>query len=147
LCIDFSKPKKKYHHKRGNRIVNNDCDKDKDIMQKKITMDDLIGNENKVSLVAITYMRGRSIPFQVIFIDEVQNLTPHEVKTLISRAGEGTKVILVGDPYQIDSPYLDFVSNGLVVASEKFKGQSIFGSIYLQISERSQLSALANELM
>ena len=101
----------------------------------------------KVSLEAITYMRGRSIPFQVIFIDEVQNLTPHEVKTLISRAGEGTKVILVGDPYQIDSPYLDFVSNGLVVASEKFKGQPIFGSVYLHVSERSQLSALANELM
>ena len=92
-------------------------------------------------------MRGRSIPYQAIFIDEVQNLTPHEVKTLISRAGEGSKVVLAGDPYQIDSPYLDFTSNGLVVACERFKGQAIFGTVYLQISERSMLSCLANELM
>ncbi len=147
LCINLPKQKKKYYHKRGNRPIINDNYQEKENFSKKITMDDLIGNENKVSLEAITYMRGRSIPFQVIFIDEVQNLTPHEVKTLISRAGEGTKVILVGDPYQIDSPYLDFVSNGLVVASEKFKGQPIFGSVYLHVSERSQLSALANELM
>lgn len=115
--------------------------------KEKITIEDLVGNHGQVSLEAITYMRGRSLPFQVIFIDEVQNLTPHEVKTLISRAGEGSKVILVGDPYQIDSPYLDFVTNGLVVASEKFKGQSVFGSVYLHISERSLLSTLANDLM
>jgi PhoH-like ATPase len=118
-----------------------------DDSNRKVTMEDLIGNHGKVSLEAITYMRGRSIPYQAIFIDEVQNLTPHEVKTLISRAGEGSKIILVGDPYQIDSPYLDFVTNGLVVSGEKFKGQSIFGSVYLQISERSVLSSLANELM
>lgn len=110
-------------------------------------VEDLIGAHGKIALEAITYMRGRSIPNQVIFIDEVQNLTPHEVKTLISRAGEGSKIILAGDPYQIDCPYLDFVTNGLVVASEKFKGQSVFGSVYLQISERSILSSLANELM
>lgn len=153
LCLNMPKSKKKYYHKRGNREVeqhkpyHHEKENSGGASSKHISMDDLVGNENKVSLEAITYMRGRSIPFQVIFIDEVQNLTPHEVKTLISRAGEGTKVILVGDPYQIDSPYLDFVSNGLVVASEKFKGQSVFGSVYLQISERSQLSALANELM
>lgn len=110
-------------------------------------MEDLLGPNGIISLEAITYMRGRSIPYQAIFIDEVQNLTPHEVKTLISRAGEGSKIILVGDPYQIDSPYLDFVTNGLVVASEKFKGQAVFGSVYLKISERSILSSLANLLM
>jgi PhoH-like ATPase len=148
LCITTPKQKKRYHHPRGGRTIERESSyHDKEKSSKHITMDDLIGNESKVSLEAITYMRGRSIPFQVIFIDEVQNLTPHEVKTLISRAGEGTKVILVGDPYQIDSPYLDFVSNGLVVASEKFKGQSVFGSVYLHVSERSALSALANELM
>jgi PhoH-like ATPase len=154
ICMNETSPiiKKKYYHKKGNRDRGSSNNYDKypeksSSSSKIIRMDDLVGNENKVSLEAITYMRGRSIPFQIIFIDEVQNLTPHEVKTLISRAGEGTKVILVGDPYQIDSPYLDFVSNGLVVASEKFKGQAIFGSIYLHISERSQLSALANELM
>lgn len=151
LCMNSSVPKKKNYHKKGGKM-RHDRDEmnheyDAPAKKKNITIEDLLGNHSKVSLEAITYMRGRSIPFQVIFIDEVQNLTPHEVKTLISRAGEGTKVILVGDPYQIDSPYLDFVSNGLVVASEKFKGQRLFGSVYLHISERSQLSALANDLM
>lgn len=102
---------------------------------------------DKMSLEAITYMRGRSIPYQFIIIDEVQNLTPHEVKTIVTRVGEGSKIILAGDPYQIDSPYLDFSSNGLVVASERFKGQGIFGSVYLETSERSELSRLAGELM
>jgi PhoH-like ATPase len=92
-------------------------------------------------------MRGRSIPYQYILIDEAQNLTPHEVKTIVSRVGEGSKIILAGDPYQIDAPYLDFSSNGLVAASEKFKGQQIFGSVYLQTSERSLLSQLANNLL
>lgn len=110
------------------------------------SLDQLI-DAGKVSLEAITYMRGRSIPYQFIVIDEVQNLTPHEVKTLISRVGEGSKIILAGDPYQIDSPYLDLHSNGLVVASQRFQGQILFGSVYLQVSERSQLSQLASELL
>ena len=104
-------------------------------------------HDGRVSLEAITYMRGRSIPYQFIFIDEVQNLTPHEVKTLISRVGEGSKIILAGDPFQIDSPYLDFSSNGLVVASEKFRGQPIFGTVFLESSERSELSKLAGQLL
>lgn len=109
-------------------------------------LDDLI-SKGKVSLEAITYMRGRSIPYQYIFIDEVQNLSPHEVKTLVSRVGEGSKIILGGDPYQIDTPYLDFSSNGLVVTSEKFKGQDLFGSVYLETTERSRLSQLATDLL
>ena len=100
-----------------------------------------------LSLEAITYMRGRSIPYQYVFIDEVQNLTPHEVKTIVSRAGEGTKVILAGDPYQIDSPYLDFSSNGLTVTSEKFKDQRLFGTAFLETSERSELAKMAAELL
>ena len=100
-----------------------------------------------ISLEAITYMRGRSIPFQFMIIDEAQNLTPHEVKTIVSRAGEGTKVILAGDPYQIDSPYLDFSSNGLTVTTEKFKNQSLFGTVFLEISERSELAKLAAEIL
>lgn len=111
-----------------------------------ISLEDLIRSE-KLSLEAITYMRGRSIPYQFILIDEVQNLTPHEVKTLVSRVGEGSKMILTGDPYQIDSPYLDFASNGLVVTSERFKGQPLFGTVYLEKSERSQLAQLANDLL
>lgn len=108
---------------------------------------DTLVRKGKISLEAITYMRGRSIPYQYILIDEVQNLTPHEVKTLITRVGEGSKIILAGDPYQIDSPYLDFASNGLVVASQRFKGERLFGSVYLESSERSELSKLGSELM
>jgi PhoH-like ATPase len=109
-------------------------------------LDELI-RRGKIGLEAITYMRGRSIPYQYILIDEVQNLTPHEVKTLISRVGEGSKIILCGDPYQIDSPYLDFSSNGLVIASQRFKGQQLFGTVFLETSERSELSRLAGELL
>ncbi len=110
------------------------------------SLDDLV-HRGKISLEAITYMRGRSIPYQFIFIDEVQNLSPHEVKTIISRVGEGSKIVLAGDPYQIDSPYLDFVSNGLMVASERFKGNRLFGSVFLETSERSELSKLASTLL
>jgi PhoH-like ATPase len=109
------------------------------------SLDELI-KRGKISLEAITYMRGRSIPYQFIFIDEVQNLTPHEVKTLISRVGEGSKIVLAGDPYQIDSPYLDFSSNGLTVATNKFRGYPIFGTVFLQISERSALAKLVSEI-
>ena len=111
-----------------------------------ITFDDLL-HQGKIAMEAITYMRGRTIPYQLILIDEAQNLTPHEIKTLVTRVGEGSKIILTGDPYQIDSPYLDFSSNGLVIASERFKGQPIFGSVFLPTSERSELSRLAGELL
>ncbi|OIP31701.1 phosphate starvation-inducible protein PhoH [bacterium CG2_30_54_10] len=101
----------------------------------------------KIQIEAITYIRGRSIPKQFLVVDEAQNLTPHEVKTIISRAGEGTKVVLTGDPYQIDNPYLDGSSNGLNYVINKFKNQGLFGHIILHKSERSDLSALASELM
>ncbi|MEX0940553.1 MAG: PhoH family protein [Candidatus Babeliales bacterium] len=113
--------------------------------RKMDPLDELI-KKRKISLEAITYMRGRSIPYQFILIDEVQNLTPHEVKTLISRVGEGSKIILAGDPYQIDSPYLDFSSNGLIVANSKFKGQPLFGTVFLETSERSELSRMVSEV-
>jgi PhoH-like ATPase len=100
-----------------------------------------------LSLEAITYMRGRSISNQFVFIDEAQNLTPHEIKTIVSRAGEGTKVIIAGDPYQIDSPYLDFTSNGLTVSAEKLKMESICGTVFLETSERSELARLAAEIL
>lgn len=111
-----------------------------------MSVQDLV-HHGKLSMEAITYMRGRSIPYQYILIDEVQNLTPHEVKTIITRVGEGSKIILAGDPYQIDSPYLDFSSNGLVLASERFKGQNLFGTVFLEHSERSELSQLAGQLL
>lgn len=115
--------------------------------KKSVTDIDILQQRGILSLEAITYMRGRSIPHQFVFIDEVQNLTPHEVKTIVSRAGAGTKVILAGDPHQIDSPYLDFSSNGLTVTTEKLKDQSIFGTVYLEISERSELAKLAAEVL
>ena len=100
-----------------------------------------------LELEAVTYIRGRSLPKQYIVIDEAQNLTPHETKTIISRAGDETKVILTGDPYQIDNPYLDASSNGLTYVAERFKGQSIFGHVLLTRSERSPLAALATTLL
>jgi PhoH-like ATPase len=106
----------------------------------------LMRNE-KISLEALTYIRGRSIAHQWLIVDEAQNLTPHEVKTIVSRAGKGTKIILTGDPYQIDNPYLDPSSNGLTVVVERFKGQRIFSNVVLKTSERSHLSSLAVELL
>lgn len=100
---------------------------------------------NKIEIEALTYIRGRSIPRQYVIVDEAQNLTPHEVKTIVSRAGEGTKMILTGDPYQIDNPYLDSSSNGLSFSVEKLKQFPIHGHITLHKSERSPLAAVAAE--
>jgi PhoH-like ATPase len=96
---------------------------------------------------ALTYIRGRSIPQQFIIVDEAQNLTPHEVKTIVSRAGEGTKIVLTGDPNQIDHPYLDFRSNGLCYAIEKFKGNPLAGHVTLTKGQRSELAELAAKLL
>lgn len=100
-----------------------------------------------IDLEALTYIRGRSIPKQYLIIDEAQNLTPHEIKTIISRAGEGTKIVLTGDPYQIDNPYLDSNSNGLCYVVDRFKGQSIYAHILFTKSERSELASLAADLL
>ncbi|MFN3411705.1 MAG: PhoH family protein [Exilispira sp.] len=101
--------------------------------------------QSLLQIEALTYIRGRSIPNQFIIIDEAQNLTPLEVKTIISRAGEGTKIVLTGDPQQIDSPYLDENSNGLSYVVEKLKDHSIVGSVLLNKTERSALADLAAE--
>ncbi|MBL8758875.1 MAG: PhoH family protein, partial [Phycisphaerae bacterium] len=98
-------------------------------------------------LEPLTYIRGRSIPHQFMIVDEAQNLTPHEVKTIISRIGEGTKVILTGDIGQIDHPYLDSSSNGLSYAIEKMKGLRIVGHVTMSKSERSELASLAASLL
>ncbi|RKZ15660.1 PhoH family protein [bacterium] len=100
-----------------------------------------------LEMEAVTYIRGRSLPKLFIIIDEAQNLTPHEVKTVISRAGEDAKVVLTGDAYQIDNPYLDACSNGLTYVVERFREQSIYGHITLAKSERSQLASLAAQLL
>lgn len=100
-----------------------------------------------VEIEALTYIRGRSIPNQFIIIDEAQNLTPHEVKTIISRIGKGSKIVLTGDPDQIDNPYLDSNSNGLTYTAEMLKGQDIVGHMTLRKSERSQLASLAADYL
>lgn len=101
----------------------------------------------KIEMEAVTYIRGRSLPKMFIIVDEAQNLTPHEVKTIISRAGDGTKVILTGDPTQIDNPYLDKDSNGLTYTVGRFSDHKIYGHIALEKTERSELAALAAEVL
>jgi PhoH-like ATPase len=96
----------------------------------------------QVVLEPLTYIRGRSIPHQFMIVDEAQNLTPHEVKTIASRVGEGTKLVLTGDASQIDNPYLDSSSNGLSYLVERLKGKGIVGHITLAKSERSELASL-----
>jgi PhoH-like ATPase len=100
-----------------------------------------------IEVEPLTYIRGRSMPNQYLIVDEAQNLTPHEIKTIITRAGEGTKVVLTGDPYQIDNPYIDSSSNGLTFVVERFKEEPISGHITLMKGERSDLAELAATLL
>ena len=104
-------------------------------------------SQGMISIEPLTYIRGRSIPKQFLIVDEAQNLTPHEIKTIITRSGQGTKVILTGDVYQIDNPYLDFASSGLTYVGEKFKNQSISAHVTLQKGERSLLAELASNIL
>ena len=104
-------------------------------------------NDGILKMEALAYIRGRSIPNEFIIIDEAQNLTRHEVKTIISRAGEGTKIILTGDIYQIDNPKVDSMSNGLSYVIDKFKDQAIAAHIHFSKCERSELAELASELL
>ncbi|WP_372714836.1 PhoH family protein, partial [Ilyobacter sp.] len=100
-----------------------------------------------LKIEALTYIRGRSIPAGFIIIDEAQNLTPLEIKTIVTRAGEDTKIVFTGDPEQIDSPYLDANTNGLTYLAEKFRTVDISGHITLKKGERSKLAELAAKLL
>ncbi len=104
-------------------------------------------NQGMLNIEPLTYIRGRSIPNQYLIVDEAQNLTPHEIKTIVTRAGAGTKVVLTGDRYQIDNPYLDAVNSGLSYSVEKFKGQKLATHINLTKGERSELAELAANLL
>lgn len=110
-------------------------------------IDKILAGLGSIQVEALTYIRGRSIPGQFIIIDEAQNLSKHEVKTIVSRVGEGSKIVLLGDPEQIDHPYLDASSNGLSYVVERFKEQSISGHIMLERGERSHLAQLAADLL
>ncbi|MBT2573497.1 PhoH family protein [Bacillus sp. ISL-51] len=107
----------------------------------------ILAGIGSIQVEALTYIRGRSIPDQFIIIDEAQNLTRHEVKTLLTRVGEGSKIVLMGDPEQIDHPYLDSLNNGLAYVVERFKGQTVSGSVKLVKGERSGLAQLAADLL
>ena len=101
----------------------------------------------QIQVEPLTYIRGRSIPQQFMIVDEAQNLTPHEVKTIITRSGDGTKIVLTGDPGQIDNPYVDSASNGLTIAAERFGGEKLAAHIVLAKGERSELAELAANLL
>ncbi len=103
--------------------------------------------EEKIVITPLSYIRGRSIVKAFFIVDEAQNLTPHEVKTIITRAGEGTKIVFTGDVFQIDHPYLDSNSNGLSFLIEKMKGERLYAHINLEKGERSELSDLATRLL
>lgn len=111
-------------------------------VKRRASIDDLM-DFGFLELEPLTYIRGRSLPDQFMIIDEAQNLSPHEMKTIITRAGMNTKIVLTGDPYQIDIPYLDAISNGLSVAVEKLKTEGLVGHMTLEKGERSALADLA----
>jgi len=113
--------------------------------KKSGDLDRILMGLGSIQVEALTYIRGRSIPGQFIIIDEAQNLSRHEVKTIVTRVGEGSKIVLIGDPEQIDHPYLDSVSNGLTNIVERFKSESISGHVTLEKGERSKLAQLAAE--
>ncbi|PGT78131.1 MULTISPECIES: PhoH family protein [Bacillaceae] len=110
-------------------------------------LDAILAGMGSIEVEALTYIRGRSIPEQIIIIDEAQNLTKHEVKTILTRVGERSKIVLMGDPEQIDHPYLDEYNNGLTYVVEKFKDQPIAGHVRLVKGERSGLAQLAADLL
>jgi PhoH-like ATPase len=104
-------------------------------------------NQGMLNIEPLTYIRGRSIPKQYLIVDEAQNLTPHEIKTIVTRAGRGTKVVLTGDVYQIDNPYVDSANSGLTYAVDRFKGHPISGHVTLTKGERSELAELAANIL
>ena len=104
-------------------------------------------NQGMLNIEPLTYIRGRSIPNQYLIVDEAQNLTPHEIKTIITRAGRGTKIVLTGDCYQIDNPYIDASNSGLTFSVERFKGHKISAHVTLSKGERSELAELASNIL
>ena len=104
-------------------------------------------NQGLLQIEPLTYIRGRSIPQQYLIVDESQNLTPHEIKTIVTRAGDKTNIVLTGDSFQIDNPYVDAANNGLVYLVDKFKDESISAHITMSRGERSKLSELASNLL
>jgi len=118
----------------------------KSTSKEYLHIEELLRTE-KLLITPLAYIRGRSLSNAFFIVDEAQNLSPHEIKTIITRAGEGTKLIFTGDIHQIDHPYLDMKSNGLSYLSDKMHGQEIFAHINLVKGERSYLAELASNLL
>ena len=116
-------------------------------MTKKNTKIKELLDDEKLLITPLAYIRGRSLQKTFFIVDEAQNLTPHEVKTIITRAGEGTKIVFTGDINQIDHPYLDKRSNGVTYLINRMKNQAIFSHINLKKGERSELAELASDLL
>jgi PhoH-like ATPase len=112
----------------------------------KMTLDMYV-DEGKIEVEAMTFIRGRSIANAYIIVDEVQNMTQHEIKTILTRVGEGTKVVLTGDIDQIDNVYIDATNNGLTYVVERFKDQQISGHITLKKGERSDVATIAAKIL
>ncbi len=113
---------------------------------QNMTINNMV-KDNKLVIEPLSYIRGRSLQRIFFIVDEAQNLTPHEIKTIITRAGEGTKIVFTGDIYQIDHPYLDTLSNGLSYLIDKFKGQKLYAHVNLEKGERSELAEIASNLL
>ncbi len=124
-------------------VIRNQFSENSEMFQRLQRMVD----EDKLKIEPLAYIRGRSLVRMYMIVDEAQNLTPHEVKTIITRAGEGTKIVFTGDIYQIDHPYLDVHSNGLSSLIYKMQGQQLYGHIDLRKGERSELAELASDLL
>jgi PhoH-like ATPase len=124
-------------------VIKNQFDEESEDFRR---ISQMVANE-KLLIMALAYIRGRSLSKVFFIVDEAQNLTPHEVKTIITRAGEGTKIVFTGDPYQIDTPYLDSRSCGLTYLIDKMKGQRLYAHVTLEKGERSQLAELASNLL
>ncbi|MDX1349065.1 MAG: PhoH family protein [Putridiphycobacter sp.] len=115
--------------------------------EKKYKQIEDLQTDNRMVIMPLAFIRGRSLSNVFFIVDEAQNLTPHEVKTIITRAGEGTKIVFTGDVHQIDTPYLDENSNGLSYLIDRLKGNELFAHVKLEKGERSELANLANELL
>ena len=100
-------------------------------------------DSGQLQVEPLTYIRGRSLPHQYVIVDEAQNLTPHEVKTIVTRCGEGSKIVLTGDPFQIDNPYVDSATNGLSFSADRLRGETLVGHMLLSKGERSELANIA----
>jgi PhoH-like ATPase len=125
------------------KIIQNQFPED----DKQYQQIDQMIKENKLVIEPLSYIRGRSLQKVFFIVDEAQNLTPHEIKTIITRAGDSVKIVITGDIYQIDHPYLDAQSNGLSYLIDHFKGQSLYSHINLEKGERSELAELASNLL